>query len=89
VPALVCVGLEEHENDHAGERNVKPDGEGEARDAAVHGEAAVREKKNVVSTIGRATMERITWLAKMERYNVRTAPWPGKIVSPCSAWFTM
>jgi hypothetical protein len=30
-------------------------------------------------------MERITWLAKMERYSVRTGPWPGKIVSPCVA----
>jgi len=37
----------------------------------VHREPAVSEKKNVVSTIGSATRERITWLAKMERYNVR------------------
>src|SRR5260370_33003903 len=49
----------------------------------------VSEKKNVVSTIGSARTERITWLAKMERYSVRTGPWPGKIVSPCSVWFTM
>jgi hypothetical protein len=39
--------------------------------------------------MGSATTDRITWLAKMERYSVRTGPWPGKIVSPCSAWFTM
>ena len=49
----------------------------------------VSEKKNVVRTIGSATIERITWLAKMERYSTRTGPWPGKIVSPCSAWLTM
>src|SRR5882762_8613671 len=49
----------------------------------------VSENKNVVRTIGSATMESIMWLAKIERYNVRTGPWPGKIVSPCRAWFTM
>ena len=41
------------------------------------------------TTIGPATMERITGRAKTERYSVRTVPWPGKTVSLCSAWFTM
>jgi hypothetical protein len=46
------------------------------------------EKKIVVATIGLATMERITWLLpEIGRYSVGTGPCPGKIVSPCSAWF--
>jgi len=42
--------------------------------SAVHREPARSEKKSVVSIIDSATMEGITWLAKMERYNVRTGP---------------
>jgi hypothetical protein len=75
---LVRIRLEERENHHAGDRNVEPDGERQACDSAVHRESTRQREKNVVSTIGRATMERITWLAKMERYSVRTGPRPGK-----------
>jgi hypothetical protein len=39
-PRLVDVRLEEHEDHHAGDRNVEPDGERPACDSAVHREAA-------------------------------------------------
>jgi len=43
---LICVNLEEDEDDHAGDRNVEPDREREPSDAAVHGKAsAEREEK--------------------------------------------
>jgi hypothetical protein len=42
---LIRVGLKEHENHDAGDRNVKPNGKCEARDAAVHGEAAGEREK--------------------------------------------
>jgi hypothetical protein len=42
---LVRVRLEKHENNYAGDGNVEPDGEGEACDSAVHGEAARQREK--------------------------------------------
>jgi len=42
---LVGVRLEEDENHYAGDGNVEPNGEGEARDSAVHGEAAGQREK--------------------------------------------
>src|ERR1700676_3271668 len=40
IPSLVCIRFEEHKNDHAGDRNVEPNGERPARDSAVHREPA-------------------------------------------------
>ena len=42
---LVRVRLEEHENHHAGDRNIEPDGERPPRDSAVHGEPARQGEK--------------------------------------------
>lgn len=42
---LVGVGFEEEEDGDAGDRDVEPDGERKAGDAAVHGEAAGKREK--------------------------------------------
>src|SRR5258707_5413227 len=42
---LVRKRLEEHENYHAGDRDVEPDGEGQACDSAVHREPARQREK--------------------------------------------
>src|SRR5260370_26690757 len=42
---LVGVGLEQDEDGDAGDGDVEPNGESEARDAAVHGEAAREREK--------------------------------------------
>src|ERR1700730_4317102 len=44
-PGLVRVRLEEHENYHAGNRNIEPDGERPACDSAVHGKPAGQGEK--------------------------------------------
>ena len=41
----VRIRLEEHENHHAGDRNVEPNGERQARDSAVHREPARQREK--------------------------------------------
>src|SRR6266403_1709823 len=45
IPSLVRIGLEEHENHDASDRNVEPNGEREARDSAVHREPTRQRKK--------------------------------------------
>lgn len=44
-PDLVRIRLEKHENHHAGERNVEPNGEREACDSAMHREPARQREK--------------------------------------------
>ena len=41
----VCVRLEEHENDYAGDRNIEPNGEGKTRDSPVHRESTGQREK--------------------------------------------
>ncbi len=45
MPGLVGIRLEEHENHHAGDRNVEPNGERQACDSAVHFEPARQREK--------------------------------------------
>src|SRR5712691_5637833 len=45
IPGLVRIRLEEHENHHAGDRNVEPNGERQACDAAVDREPARQREK--------------------------------------------
>src|SRR5229473_7484504 len=45
IPDLVRIRLEEHENHHAGDRNVEPNGERQACDSAVHREPARQREK--------------------------------------------
>jgi hypothetical protein len=45
MPGLVRIRLEEHENHHAGDRNVEPNGERKARDSAVHLKPAGQREK--------------------------------------------
>src|SRR5216684_3940269 len=45
IPGLVRIRLEEHENYHAGDRNVEPNGERPACDSAVHREPARQREK--------------------------------------------
>src|SRR5207237_2885865 len=45
IPGLVRIRFEEHENHHAGDRNVEPNGERQACDSAVHREPARQREK--------------------------------------------
>ena len=52
---------------HPGDGDVQPDGQSEARNLAMLRKRPLREKKNVVSTIGSATTDRVMWLIRMPR----------------------
>jgi hypothetical protein len=45
IPGLVRIHFEKDENHHAGDRNVQPNGEGQACDPAVHREPARQREK--------------------------------------------
>src|ERR1700682_1310608 len=45
IRGLVHIRLEEHENHHAGDRNVEPNGERQACDSTVHREPARQREK--------------------------------------------
>jgi hypothetical protein len=80
---LVRIRLGEHENHDGGDRNVQANGKRQARNSAVHREAARSEKKNVVSTIGNATIEKDHVPGKME--GTPCAPGPSREKSCCRA----